>query len=71
MRFLCECLLLNNPIIINFIAKIIHLDNDDTIINDPNFKIFEKSKISYEDIKFFCKNVDDYNKIINYFYKLI
>jgi hypothetical protein len=75
MRFLCECLLSNIPIIINFIAKIIHLDNDDTIINDSNFNIFEKVKerfkISYEDINFFCKNVDDYNKIINYFYKLI
>ena len=61
----------NNDKLFNLIYKIRNNPHDKSILNDPNFNLFESLLLNYEETKNYILLMNDKIKLIKYFYKLI
>jgi serine/threonine protein kinase len=69
VRFLYSCIFHDDYIYKNIINKLL---NDKKLeYKYPEIEAFKYKRLTYEDTKYYCLNINDPKKIIKYFYKLI
>jgi len=67
IRFLNECIFHSDKIFIKIINKLINNEK----LEFYELEVFKYKRITFEDTKYYCLNINDPKKIIKYFYKLI